>query len=219
MKPATSPSDRNPHLQRHLARSAPIVMSDDMEIREVEVGQITFPAHLVHNLIIEQARVRRVAFASARLDCARASDVIFDGCDFSAGEWSAAHLLRVEFSHCRMLGLQWTSLEAHHVRFKDCLCEGTFFVSARLAGARFEHCVLRHASFEGADLAGARFVDCDLSQADLHRAALAGADVRGCTLNGLQVEARDLQGLILDPSQAAQVAGLLGIIVKDLDAP
>jgi uncharacterized protein YjbI with pentapeptide repeats len=219
MKRALSPSERDPRLPRHLDRSAPLVLTDNMEIREVEVGQIALPAHIIHNLILEQARMRRVAFASTRLDRPRANDAVFDGCDFTASEWSAAHLLRVEFAHCRMLGMQWAALEAHDVRFTGCQCEGAFFASARLAGARFEHCVLRHASFEGADLAGARFVDCDLSLADLRHAGLAAADVRGCTLNGVRVEARDLQGLVLDPSQASQVAGLLGIIVKDLDVP
>ncbi len=57
MKRALSPSERDPHLPRHLDRSAPLVLTDNMEIREVEVGQLTLPAHVIHNLIIEQARI------------------------------------------------------------------------------------------------------------------------------------------------------------------
>jgi hypothetical protein len=47
-------------------------------------------------------------------------------------------------------------------------------------------------------------------------APLAQADLRGCNINGMKIGARDLMGSILDPTQAMQVAGLLGIVVKDL---
>ncbi len=167
-------------------------------------------------VIIEQARLSHASFAACRLVKPRSSDARFEKCDFTAAEWTEAHLLRVEFIGCRMLGMQWANLDGRDTRFEDCLCDEAFFLSARLPGIRFERCTLKGASLEGADLTGAQFRECDLSQADLRGARLTDADLRGCTINGVKVGAQELRGAVLDPAQATQVAGLLGIVVKDL---
>ena len=74
--------------------------------------------------------------------------------------------------------------------------------------------MLRGALFEGADLRVVTFTRCDLTNADLQGANLRGADLRGSLLDGLRVGPKDMQGAIIDPSQAIQVAGLLGLTVK-----
>jgi len=45
-------------------------------------------------------------------------------------------------------------------------------------------------------------------------AKLAGADLRGCTLDGLHAGWQELQGAIIDPSQALALVQALGIIVE-----
>ena len=42
-------------------------------------------------------------------------------------------------------------------------------------------------------------------------------DALGTGVDGLQVGAKELQGVIVDRVQAVQIAGLLGIVVKDGD--
>ena len=216
MKSKTIGAREDPHLPRHLPHAGPLRLMDYVEIHSVEAADITVPTHSVQGVIFEQARVHHASFASGRLAKLRASDCRFEKCDFTAAEWTEAHLLRVDFASCRMLGMQWVTLEARDVLFADCSCEGEFFVSARMPGARLERCGLRRASFEGADLTGAQFRECDLSEADLRGAVLAQADLRGCNINGMKIGARDLMGAILDPAQARQVTGLLGIVVKDI---
>ena len=213
-KPLGTPED--PRLPRHLPRAGPLRLKDNAEIHSVEVADISWPTDTVHGVIIDQARLHHASFASGRLAKPRSSDCRFEKCDFTAAEWTEAHLVRVNFAGCRMLGMQWVALEAWDAAFMDCLCDGAFFISARLLGARFERCVLRRTSFEGADLTGAQFRECDLSEADMRGATLAQADLRGCNINGMQIGARDLIGVILDPGQAMQVSGLLGIVVKDV---
>ena len=216
MKSKTIGAREDPHLPRHLPHAGSLRLMDYVEIHSVEAADITVPTHSVQGVIFEQARVHHASFASGRLATLRASDCRFEKCDFTAAEWTEAHLLRVDFASCRMLGMQWVTLEARDVLFADCSCEGEFFVSARMPGARLERCGLRRASFEGADLTGAQFRECDLSEADLRGAVLAQADLRGCNINGMKIGARDLMGAILDPAQARQVTGLLGIVVKDI---
>jgi uncharacterized protein YjbI with pentapeptide repeats len=74
--------------------------------------------------------------------------------------------------------------------------------------------VLREVSLREADLRGVTFTACDLQAADLRGAKLAGADVRGCQVEGVQLTAPDAEGLVIDPSQAADIAGALGLRVR-----
>ncbi|MFL7870431.1 MAG: pentapeptide repeat-containing protein, partial [Anaerolineales bacterium] len=70
-------------------------------------------------------------------------------------------------------------------------------------------------TFEEAKLEGTIFKRCDMTAANLRNADLKEADLRGSTLDGLQVSAQDMQGAIITPTQAIQVAGLLGVAVMD----
>ena len=140
MRQTTNDTREGPHVPRHLPQGGPLRLADNSEIHTVEVADIIMPTHSVPGLIIEQARLHHASFASGRLAKPRSSDSLFEKCDFTASEWTEAHLLRVDFTGCRMLGMQWVTLQARDVLFEDCLCEGAFFVSARLRGARRALC-------------------------------------------------------------------------------
>jgi hypothetical protein len=43
---------------------------------------------------------------------------------------------------------------------------------------------------------------------------LEGADLRGSILDDLRINPQDLRGAIIEPGQAAQIARLLGIVVR-----
>jgi uncharacterized protein YjbI with pentapeptide repeats len=82
---------------------------------------------------------------------------------------------------------------------------------------RFEGCDLRHADFQRTDLSGVVFHKCDLRHAQLSGATLKGTDFRGCKIDDLCVGLQELPGAIVDPFQAAYIAGLLGVIIKAED--
>ena len=46
-------------------------------------------------------------------------------------------------------------------------------------------------------------------------AKLAGADLRGSKLDGVQAGPQEFHGAVVDSAQAVQIAGLLGITVKE----
>jgi uncharacterized protein YjbI with pentapeptide repeats len=58
-----------------------------------------------------------------------------------------------------------------------------------------------------------QFEGCDLGEAQLSFARLAGADFRGCGIKDLRVGIEHLKGAIVDPAQAAYLAGLMGLKV------
>ena len=58
------------------------------------------------------------------------------------------------------------------------------------------------------------FEGCDLSGSDLRGAKLAGTDLSRSTIDGMKAGVSEMQGAIISVSQAVQVVGLLGVIVK-----
>ncbi len=81
----------------------------------------------------------------------------------------------------------------------------------------FDGCNLQDANFQGADLSGVRFRNCDLSRAELSQAKLTGTDFRTSVIEGMRVGPTEVVGAIVDPFQAAYMASLLGLVIKNED--
>jgi uncharacterized protein YjbI with pentapeptide repeats len=142
-------------------------------------------------------------------------DVECERCDLCLVEWPAAKLTRVVFRDCRATGARWSEAELEDVRFVGCQLECASFAGARFRRVSFEQCRLRDADFGGADLAGTIFGDCELHGVDLLGAKLAGADVHTSSLREVRIDARDMRGLVVSREQAAVLAQLLGLVVRD----
>ena len=58
---------------------------------------------------------------------------------------------------------------------------------------------------------------CDLSRTTFFRTSLSGVDLSACDISGLRVSSdlRELRGAVIDPDQAAELMGLLGIKIKE----
>jgi uncharacterized protein YjbI with pentapeptide repeats len=148
----------------------------------------------------------------------RLLDVQLEACDLTGAIWEQARLQRVTFNGCRLRGVQLLEAHCENAVFHDSLLENSNFASATFKAARFENCDLREAVFTEADLGNVVFQRCDLTHADLRGSKLTGADLRGSIISGMQVGAPELKGAIIDPTQAVQVASLLGLSVKEQDA-
>ena len=169
--------------------------------------------------VAPDASFGRVWFERVRLDATRMPglhirDARFDGCDLAGADWQKAHLSAVEFVECRLLGIKLVEARIRDAIFSGCAASlGTFF-AARFVAVRFTGCDLTEASFQEADLAGVIFERCDLRGANFHGASLVGADLRGSRLDGVRVGGTELRGAIVEPTQAALLAEVLGLVVR-----
>ena len=75
--------------------------------------------------------------------------------------------------------------------------------------------MLREASLEETQLRQSGLDDCDLTRATLHRTPLKGIDLRSSRWAALTVDIPDLRGAVVTEQQAAQLAGLLGLVIRD----
>lgn len=194
------------------------LLSDRAGIAKVLLERCDLSDQAAEDVLFDQVHCKHVGLTRTRLRAMQWLDVRCDVCDLTAAEWEKPHLTRVEFNGCRLLGARLMDAQIEDALFKDCVADYALFWSAMFKKTRFERCQLREASFQGADLSGVVFQGCDLRQADFQGAKMLGTDLRGSQLEGLRVGIMELQGAIIEPSQAVHLAGLLGIVVKAEDA-
>jgi uncharacterized protein YjbI with pentapeptide repeats len=170
----------------------------------------TFP----HGMLADHEVYSDAVFAQSELVGQTAQGVTFDTCDFAEAVWDKAQMARIVVVDSRLVGFKAGEARIQDAFFKDCNGTLALFWSSTFKAARFQSCVLREASFYEADISGVVFDRCDLRGADLRGAKVAGADFRGSQVEGMRVEGCDLRGVVIDPSQAVEFAGLLGLVVR-----
>jgi uncharacterized protein YjbI with pentapeptide repeats len=190
---------------------------DQAQYTQLALSGGTFAEQSAQQILFEQAVFKRVNFSRTRLPRVEWRDARLEACDLSGVEWEKARLRRVELIGCRLVGAKLLDAGLEDVLIRNCVGDLALFWSAIFKVARFEHSRLREASFVKADLTGVIFRDCDLSRADLREAKLAGADFRQSVIGGMQVGLRELQGVVIDPTQTAYVAGLAGLVIRDAE--
>jgi uncharacterized protein YjbI with pentapeptide repeats len=215
MKTNTRPTIQPPQIPRHLPAGSPTILEDRGEYAMQAWSGCNLSGLNVTLPVFEHISFRRVTLGPSRHTRPRFIDCRLEACDLSAILWEQARFRRVEFVGCRLTGAQLLEAELEDVAFKECSLQSAAFSSARFKAVRFDNCLLNEASFEGADCGGVIFTDCDLAQADLRQAKLGGADLRGSRLGGVQVGALELKGVIVDSVQAVQIAGLIGLVVRE----
>lgn len=189
-------------------------LQDFAEFTTVLLERADFSGQRVAHLTFTAVQCKQVRWGDSRLHGVRCTDVRFASCDLANATWEQFVAHRVELLDCQLLG--WNALEAYlqNVRFQGCNGQFAGFRFATCKLVRFEECDLRNADFQRADLSGVVFHKCDLRGAQLSGTILKGTDFRGSQIDDLRVGIHELPGAIVDPFQAAYIAGLLGVVIK-----
>jgi uncharacterized protein YjbI with pentapeptide repeats len=174
----------------------------------------TFQGEQAEGLSFDRVSFERVHARESRLARLRVVDARFLSCDLANSACSASSVRRAELRDCRLVGFGFSEGRLDDVHLVGCKIDLAVFQHTRFSHCRFEDCDLRGADFEGADLRGATFRDCDLREARMVDARLEGTDFRGSRVEGLLVQPGRLAGALIDPTQAVDFAGLVGLVVR-----
>jgi uncharacterized protein YjbI with pentapeptide repeats len=210
----STPKQRPPILARELPR-ADLKSLDDADVEQACLDAVSLARGRADRVRFEGVRLVGGQLSESHVTALRWVDVECERTDLSMTEWPGAQLTRVTFRDCLATGAKWAGCAIEDVRFIGCKLEYASLAAARLRRVSFEQCRLREADFSGADLAGTSFAECDLRGVDLVGAKLAGAQVWSSTMQEVRVEARDVRGLVVSREQAAALAQLFGIVVRD----
>jgi uncharacterized protein YjbI with pentapeptide repeats len=155
-----------------------------------------------------------VSFAGCEMPSPRLRDVRFVKCDLSNATLRGFEATRVEFTDCRLTGMV-----AIECRWRDVLVENCDGLYAQITDGKLHTCEFRNsnfaeADFRNTDLEGTIFTQAVLTRADFSRSMLRGADFRGADIDGIIVGPEEVRGAIVSPTQAMDLARLLGLIIK-----
>jgi uncharacterized protein YjbI with pentapeptide repeats len=189
-----------------------IVDGEPLEDEHVAGGD--FAGHTMERLVARRSAIEGVSFAGAHLGSVKLRDVRLVRCDLSNAVLRGLEAGRVEFMDCRLIGLKALECRMEDVLVERCDARYAQFNAGVARLSDFIESGLQETDFRGVNLENTRWMRSDLSRADLTGAKLAGADLRGAEIAGVIVNAADLAGAIVSPSQAMDLARLLGLTIR-----
>jgi uncharacterized protein YjbI with pentapeptide repeats len=191
-------------------------LSRDERVEECIFSGESFLGDNLKGLDVLKCRFVKCDFSECCLEMAGFREVVFEACDFSNCDFSKASFQRTLFQGCKLMGADFIEGSLRQVRFCDVSGGYLNFSDSRVQDTAFEKSRLPNAAFSRCKLA-ASFNVCDLSQCLFQQTPLKDIDLRTCQLQGIQITLPDLRGAIVTPMQAADMATLLGLVIKEQD--
>ncbi len=181
-------------------------------LRGIQAAGCDFSGIRLKGVVLENCR-----FSSCRFSAGSLTDLRVRACDFSYCDFTAAY-----FSRCRLESVKGVGIRA---------------AESRMADQRWTDCNFRYGNFHGSKIRYLAVRDCDLSEsfftacqwkemeirntslrgASLTNTPLKGLDLSDCAIEGIIVSDPpwELRGLTVDLYQAAALAALLGLRMKE----
>jgi uncharacterized protein YjbI with pentapeptide repeats len=188
-----------------LFESNAIVLSESL------IGGVHIEDRTIGSLHLEACVLDRVSFSNTSFASIHLKDVRLLNCDLANLRVRGTTLVRVEFINCRMTGFHAGEADCQDVLLSEGDQRYAQFRFSQFKSAEFDSCNFEEADFHGTDLSGSRFRRCNLRNAEMNKVKLVDADLRGSVGEGLQLNAEDIRGAVVDASQAMSFATLLGI--------
>ena len=207
-----------------------------------DVGEHMGRGDLLAALAAPDARVQNTSFSALELADVSANGtgfegVVFRGCTFENVDLSNCTFTDVLFSGCRFVRCDMGRSWLNRCDFRSCSAPGLSLAKARLTSVLLEDCQLGYCDLSDATVERLRAHEtslveasvystklrrteldrCDLTRATVFRTSLSGIDLSSCELAGIRVSSdlRELRGAVVSSEQAVQLAGLLGVKVKE----
>lgn len=193
-------------------RAAP---PDDRELSGLGLSGLCAKGEELSKLCLREARLSGCELVGCRLQKAEFADVVFESCDFSNCDFSDAYFSRCEFRACKGVGVGMREAVLRDVQFWGGNFRYSDWNGAALRAVRFRDAALCEASFSECKAGPLGFSDCDLTRAAFFKTPLKGVDLRTNRIDGIVVSGPELKGAVVDVFQAAALARLLGVVIKD----
>jgi len=179
------------------------------------VGSLT--GTTAHDVQFEEGRFSSVDLSKTRWKKLLLRKTWVEKCDLANARWADCVVEGTEFDRCRATGLQFVDSRSLNSKYRRCKLNLTAFHGSKFRDDEFENCDLREAIFEGVELANVKFRNCDLRLARFPNCAFERVDFRGSLLAGVQIDPMNLRGTCINAAQLLNLAGTVGLIVKEAD--
>jgi uncharacterized protein YjbI with pentapeptide repeats len=185
-----------------------------LRLEESLVQEIDLSGRKIPSIAACNSFFDRVSLSGCEISSFRLWDARLYKCDLSNAVLRGFEAIRVEFIECRLIGIRAIECRWQDVLIENCAMRYAQLNEGRIRSCEFKACHMEESDLRGTDLEGAIFAGVTLHRADLSGAKLRGADLRGAAIEGITVRAEDVRGAIVSVTQAVDLAGLLGLVIK-----
>lgn len=168
----------------------------------------------MNNLELHRCRLENCRLTGCRFTRLDFVDVEFVGCDLSGVSINQCLFLRCRFVDCKGIGADFSYSQFRHVTVERCPLRYTNWAEGRFKAVRFTECDLSESVWLQCGPDHLEWDRCQLVKCNLCRTPLKGMDLTSNTLDGLMVTGGELRGAVVSPYQAAELARLLGVVIK-----
>lgn len=156
------------------------------------------------------------AFLNCDFEKSSFIDVVFCSCDFSNSRLPDSYFKRCEFRSVKGVGTDF-----HESLFREVCMEECVFSFANFSGTGWESALLCSGDFQDSYLEDCRLKKVQFQGLKLNRASFFHTSLRGMDLRENEIEAltlseekQELKGAIVDLYQAAELARLMGLVIR-----
>ncbi len=176
-------------------------------IEEEVFNDLNFDTVVFENCTLIRCNLKKTDF----------KNILFKNCQLPGCSFAGGWLNRIQFHNCQLVGTDFSQCSISHAAYVDCA----------MAMANFTETKLEQCSMTGCDLTESFFANCKLKKlqfdqnqcigTEFFKTKLKDVDFTTCILEGMRVstENGELKGAKVNLFQAAELAKMLGIIIKD----
>lgn len=174
-------------------------------------------SHVYERLEIARSVFRNCVFDSCAFARSSFTEVKFVGCDFSNCDFSEAYFKDCYIEQSKALGAKFTHAIWRGVKVVDSRFTGAYFDEARMDGVDIISTDCAEASFSSMKVKRFTAHDSRFVANDFFKTPLAGIDFSECVFEAPLVSKppAELAGVVVNMFQAAQLAGLMGVVVTN----
>lgn len=188
----------------------------ESDVADVHVRQLVLEGQDYSGLNFNRVWFENCRLAGLHLSRCGLREVWWQECDLSGGEIRRSHIRGCQFEKGKGVGLlfgdsflrqtRFTGWNGRYAQWSSCELEQIDWVDSACRESLFSNCPWKDVRFSGTGLQQAQFV----------KTYLKGIDLTTCDLEGLSVSDRltELQGAVVTFYQAAELAQLLGIVIR-----
>ena len=192
-------------------------LAEELPIIEMECTDEKGVAGEFGKIDIRKSRFTNCTFTHCDFEKASFVDVIFEACDFSNSKFSEAYFERCQFSHCKCIGVDMSLTMIKSTKFEQSNFTYSSFNQTKMLDVFFDRIDFSEASMGEAKLKKFAAKNSLFVKNNFFQTLLAGVDFTGNELIAPMVSSPpyELKGMMIDQFQAADLIGLLGVIVKE----
>ncbi|MBE6033992.1 MAG: pentapeptide repeat-containing protein [Clostridiales bacterium] len=162
-------------------------------------------------IIVENCTFNRVVFQKSYF-----KDCLFKNCDFSNCDFSSSTFSNCLFQNIKGVGADFSESVLKDMEIKECLFRYGVFTYSLLKDCNIADSDFSESFIDNCKIKKLNLDKVNLIRTNLCKTPLKGIDLRSAQIDGiiLSAEAKELYGAVVELSQAAELAKILGIIIK-----